>query len=483
MKFKMKSFTFLILSVVFACNLYAQQDNILQLMPIVPQSAYSNPAFQPTAKWYLGFPALSSIFAGVGHNGFSYNDVIKKRSDDSLVFMGDNMMSKMGKTNFLSANFSEELLAFGFRCKKSYFSFSINEKASFMFCYPHDLIALAWKGNGQFAGKTADLSGIDLNAVNYTEYAIGFSRDFKIFNQNFVFGVRIKYLQGLMNVSTPKNKVNIQIDENNFDHTANADFLVNATVPDALLNSMKDSLIKNTPAVNDTSLDPAKYFFNTTNQGYAIDLGVCYKLNKKFTFGISLIDLGSIHWNSGSESETRNLSSSVSSYYFDGIDYNQIFKPVDSTFKQAVKNLGDTANKYFKIRQSQNGYWSAIPARIYLTGEYNLTPKAVVGLLYRGDIFDGRIFSSYSASLNKRFGNFFSASVSYSIINRSFSNVGVGMALNLGAWQTYVCTDNICCLLNPEGARIANVHFGINFIFGYKVKKPSQSLYQVTPVN
>ena len=72
-----------------------------------------------------------------------------------------------------------------------------------------------------------------------------------------------------------------------------------------------------------------------------------------------------------------------------------------------------------------------------------------------------------------------SASVSYSIMNRGFANIGFGVALNRPG-QTISATDNIYCLFDPEGTRNVNVHLGINFIFGYKEKKANESLYKET---
>lgn len=468
-----------ILSGVFAKNSRAQQDNIIHLMPIIPQANYTNPAFKPTPTWYFGFPALSSLYLGIGHTGFAYRDLIKKRSDDSLELRMDNMVDKLGKRNYVSLNVMEELLAFGFRYKKNYFNFSLTDKASFRFAYPRDLISLAWKGNGQFVGKTLDLSGIGVNASYYREYALGFSRDVKILKQNFVVGGRVKYLNGLMNVWTKKNDVTVQINEDDFAHTANTDFLVNMCAPDSLIMQI-DSI--NGDSIHEKGgIDAQQFFFNNTNKGLGIDLGVYYKLNDKFSFGLSLLDFGYIHWKTGGGSSTRNYTSTVKDFTYDGIDINEFFNEADTVISQQMNQIGDSLANIFKINQSKNGYSAPLPSKIYLTGMYSLTPHDKVGLLIRSEFFNGGIHPSFTVSYNKRFFNMLSASASYSIMNRSYMNLGFGLALNLGPWQTYVTTDNLYCLFDPEGTRTVNLHFGFNFIFGYKEKKANESLYQDTP--
>ena len=53
---------------------------------------------------------------------------------------------------------------------------------------------------------------------------------------------------------------------------------------------------------------------------------------------------------------------------------------------------------------------------------------------------------------NYHLGNFLSATASYSIYNRSYSNVGLGVSLNLGPVELYCLTDNILAwgMLNPS---------------------------------
>ena len=454
-----KLFAAFLFALIYTGNLYSQQDLTINLMPIIPQSNYTNPAFKPTPKWYIGFPALSSFYIGVGHSGFTYRDAIRRRSDDSLVLGMDDMIAKLGKTNYLSANINEEILSFGFKQKKNFFNFSITEKISFRFSYPRDLILLAWKGNGQFIGNTIDFSGVGINASCYTEYALGYARDI---NNKIIIGGRLKYLQGQANVYTERNKANVNINEDDFAHEAQTDFLVNVSLPE-------DN--------NNDGFDVVKYLMNSPNKGYGIDLGGSYKLNDKFSFGASVLDLGYIYW----KSDVRNYASS-GSFTFDGIDINQFLKS-DSAGNDEIDHILDSLADIFKIEETKNSYRSLLTTKLYLTGIYSLTPHDKVGLLIRNEFFNKSIHPALTVSYNKWFFNMLSATASYSIMNRSYMNLGFGLALNLGPFQTYVLTDNFYCLLAPERTRNVNVHFGFNFIFGYKIKKVGERLFQdTTPV-
>ena len=54
---------------------------------------------------------------------------------------------------------------------------------------------------------------------------------------------------------------------------------------------------------------------------------------------------------------------------------------------------------------------------------------------------------------NYHLGNFLSATASYSIYNRSYSNVGLGVSVNLGPVEIYCLTDNFLSFWNSQSKR------------------------------
>jgi len=210
---------------------------------------------------------------------------------------------------------------------------------------------------------------------------------------------------------------------------------------------------------------------NNSNKGLAFDFGGTYKINDKFTVALSVLDVGKIKWTTG----TRNFASNNASFTFEGIDLNDFFSN-DTTKPSGIKVLQDSLAKVFRLKETQNNYTTWLPGIFYLTGIYNLTEKDKVGALIRGDIFNGGIHPSLTLSYNKRFFNMFSAVASYSIMNRSYLNLGFGMSIQLSAFQFYILNDNFHGLLSPTTSKNTNVHFGMNFLFGYKVKPPEAPL-------
>jgi hypothetical protein len=79
----------------------------------------------------------------------------------------------------------------------------------------------------------------------------------------------------------------------------------------------------------------------------------------------------------------------------------------------------------------------------------------------------------FSASLQKDFGRWVSTSVSYSVINGIFNNIGGGLSLNLAPVQLYFVGDNLLSApFSINSIQNFNLRFGLNLIFG--AEKPNK---------
>jgi hypothetical protein len=93
----------------------------------------------------------------------------------------------------------------------------------------------------------------------------------------------------------------------------------------------------------------------------------------------------------------------------------------------------------------------------------------------------------------KKLGNILTLSATYTMANRQYYNFGAGFAANLGPFQIYAASDNIVSpfFLNkytwtenneeksvkmPRSTKFFNMHFGINFVFGYKPPEENSSI-------
>jgi len=456
--------------------LYAQNDLTLPSIRIIPQSNYTNPAYRPPMKFYVGFPGISSVYAGFHHNGFTYRHLVKEGDDDSLhiTYRSQNeAISKMTKKNFILVKAYDELLAGGFQYEEHFFTVSLSEKIDFRFGYPKDLMNLAFNGNSMFIGKTIDLDGLNFDFVHYRELSLGWSRPV---NEELILGGHLKLLSGLSNLWMRRNKSTIAIDDLNFGHTAIPDYTLYMSTPDFLNDSIEfysDSIDKLGGIRSPESSEIKKYFKTFKNFGAAIDLGLTYKATEEMELGLSFLDLGYIKFRKNTQ---KFNSIDDGNFIFDGYFIKNAIllgrkdQTGDSIQKIFMEQLEDSIANNFKIVNSSNSYWYPLTPKIYLSGFYEITENDNVGVVFRSEIFNRHLHPSATVSYNRKIGTYVSLAASYSAWYRSYTNFGFGFAANGGPAQLYIITDNLTALFYPEKSKNFMAHAGINFIFGYQNK-------------
>ena len=435
-----------LISVLISYTALAQQNLALYNMEAVPQRMYANPAFMPTqSRINIGLPLMSSEYFNFSNSGFKYSDLITHKGD-SLAIDYENMLSKLSANNYFTGSFQPDILSFGFKIKKNYISFNATEKINFQIRYPKSFMEIIWKGNGDLLGVEENLN-FGINVIHYREYALGFAREI---NDKLTVGGKLKYLYGMENIWTEKFDVSLSTDPTDFSITA------------------KSNIKINTSGVDGKSFDNFNfkdYAFKKKNTGAGIDLGGVYKYNEKFTFSASIIDLGFIRWKDAVTSYQSNDPNGKFTY--SGMDLNQLFSG-DST-KNPLKSLVDTLSKSFKIDTAHSSYTTKLSTQLYLGGTYNLSEKINTGILFYSQIFDKSIHPGLSISYNQQVGRWLNFSVSYSMYNRSYNNVGLGLALTgAGAVQFYVVSDNLLGAIFPQNTKNIHLHFGFNLTFGRK---------------
>ncbi len=435
--------TLAMLLVMLSFGAYSQVDLTLYNMKSIPQSVYNNPAAVPNSKLNIGLPVISSMYFYVSNSGFAYSDLIKRRADDSLNVDINNAISEMGDKNFLGFATAIDLFSFGIKVKRNYFCLNITEKASFNFTYTKDFFDLFENGNTKFQGKSANLSDLGFDATHYREYGLSMAHEL---NDKWTIGGRIKYLYGMENISTDQSDLTLYTDARTYDLALTSGVNVNTS---ALTNN-------GSKAYDD--LDAGDYFFGQHNHGWGLDLGGHYKMNEKWNFSASMVDLGYIHW----ESNVKNYRANTTTYNFEGID---LINFVHDTADKG-QNILDSLNDAFKPAETKEAYNTSLSTHFYLGGNYVMNEKRFAGLLLRGQIFKGIFIPSATLSINQEVGRHLAVSLSYSALNRSYNNIGLGLAANAGPVQLYVVSDNVLGALQPLDAHTFNVHFGINLIMG-----------------
>jgi hypothetical protein len=445
----------------------AQQSNILYFMDGVPQSYQINPANQPRCNTFVGIPAISPFQVFIGSSSLSINDIMWYENDSTRLFYNteesqEDFLSKLGKGNFISTDLSTNIFSFGFKSGEIYYTYDLTERVSFRGSYPGDLFKFFLEGNER--GDEFDMSSTGIEAVGFLEFAAGVTHSL---NDQLKLGYRGKILFGHANISTRRTDLKLITEE---EWIARSRFDVNATLPAVIIPIDSAGNFEFSEIEIQEDLNTSDYIkMAIGNKGFAVDLGVQYKPIDKLILAASLLDAGFIRW----KNYTYNMSQDVE-YIYDGVELD--ISRRDSIFEDFLDTLENT----FIFDDSENPYTSFLGAKLYLGGKYQIIDEISVGLLSRTEIFKGRIREQLTLSANFYPIKEIAASLSYSVMNKSYNNFGIGLSFKPGPFNIYIITDNIPLTFAveqssnfpiPHKARTLNFRFGFNLVFGCDMEK------------
>ena len=439
----------------------AQQSLTLYNMQAIPQAMYVNPGTMPLTNINIGLPGLSSNYINFGNNGFVLHDLIKQDANGGMLIDQNSFLAKLKSTNNLNLNVHVDLFSLGFKFKKrNYVSFHVTERVDVRFQYTKDLFSLLVNGNGASANLNRDMNitpGLD--ATHYREWGVNYTRE--VIPDKLTIGVRFKILSGMENINTEKSNVIMNTNSQYYAITASGNVQANTS-------GLDNNSLNNMGAV--LGFNPAG-----KNRGFGIDLGATYKVNKKFTVTASIIDLGFITWKQNNTNYTS--SGTNTTLHYNGFSINQAIKD-SSNLGNTAQNFGDSMKNALGVKNNNATYRTMLTTQFYMGANYALNEKNNVGLVLNGQYADKQLHPALALSINNRVGRWFSASLSYSMLNRSYDNVGLGLAFT-GPLQFYVVSDNILSFLIfdkyksgnssfliPAYSKNVNLRFGINITIG-----------------
>lgn len=431
---------------------YAQMEATSYFMNSLPQITINNPAFVPSYKFSIGLP-FSSMMMGYSNNGFSYNDLIT-RQDGKVNADLNKLVNSLAEKNYITTIGQMDLLRVGFKINpKLYMQVNATGKMYSRAQIPKEAASLLVDGTTPLIGTNSNFSP-EGEGLAYLETAISASYQM---SDKLTVGARIKYLKGMANATTDRSAMNIAVNDN-YEISASGDL------------SFKTSGIN---SLGRSNYDFGKEWKNySKNNGYGVDVGATYQLMDKLTLAASIIDLGKISWKN--DLYAYSMDQTTANYTFSGVDIDKIVngdsKPLDAEL--------DSIKSKFELKEGSIGSYSTwLPGKMFLSGNYELMNNLSVGVLLYTEKFQGRISSGVSASLAKHFGKSISTSVSYTISNRSFNNLGMGVSFNLTPIQFYIVGDNLLRMpisliangnLNEyiNNTQFFNVRFGMNIVWG-----------------
>jgi len=444
-------------------HLLRAQPNTLYFMKGIPQTKDLNPARPGISEgYYFSMPLFSKLDLAANTNNWAYNDLIHWGTGlrtDSLVIDLDKFRGSLDNKNFVFESAALTILEGGFKKGKNFFAASLTEREFTQVFFSKNLVNLIQFGNYPYVGQTYYSGNAGVGAQHYREFAFNYSRDV---TKKLTIGGAAKILFGMAAVQTNGMNFRISSPANGESLDVVATGRVNISAP-VKFNYNTFGEITSMNSLPNYGI--GDYLGNFQNPGIAFDMGFAYKVNKKTEVSVSVIDLGMIGWKSNVTRFTEQ-----GHFLYRGIDLNDpiLTPPVITQLAPAIDQLTNEISRAFRLAHTESNFSTLIPAKIYFGIDHQLNDIVNVSGLSRIRVINNRIHTSLTASANAIFWESLSLSASYSIMESTFDNLGLGLGFRAGPFQLYTATDNVISPFYPSKARNMNLRVGINFIFDGK---------------
>jgi len=432
-----------IVSLFFSGIAIQAQEITLHNMDFVGQRHSLNPALNPTTRFYLG----GSAGAGFSSTSISVNSARRfEDGSDSFYWSPKQALNGLGRNNAFRLNGIADF-SFGLKVNpKLFVHMAIADKMQMRLNYPKDLFSFIIDGNlaDNNVGQTLNIGGFRANGTYYRDYSIGASYQV---NCNLTVGGRGKFLRGIANLNTQEARFNITTDNEYYQITMENDLSFRTSYDTSWLNG-------------NTSISD---FFGRKNSGFGLDLGATYTmLNNKLLLTASMLDLGYITWR---EDNRRHYNAAESkTFTFNGLNESSFANDTDF-----AKLLLDTVLSTFDLTDESIGnYRTGLTTKMYFSGTYELAKGNKVGAMVYAEIANRRINAAWSVNGQMRLGKILNLQGNVSLMNKRISNIGLGLAANLGPVQIWAVTNNAAFLFfDPMDTRTVHFRAGVNIVWGY----------------
>lgn len=422
---------------------FTQESFTLSNLSRVPQGSNINPAQVPThLKHYIGIPLLSNIRIGGNGQGFTFDNLgVNKLTDWSVNY--DQARREVSDMNTYRVDSQVDLLYAGIATKSGFFTFNFTERVVGDSWVPRDFFRrYADEEQGDLiAGRWYDLQNLMAQAMHFKELGLGYTTQNR---KGINWGVRLKFLLGHEAM-----------------YSVNDEWVVREDGEGGLFT--EGSLAVRSAGFRHYAEGESLFrLFSAKNAGVALDAGLSYEYNDQWSFFASVRDLGGITWRRGLNNRMMPAT------------FSSLMDEVDGTFDDLVYTPAETTTS-FRTKLSP---------RVMGGARYEFKNKHAINGLATARFYDTETELGVSLGYGLPITSWLEGTVNYSIYNKTYNNVGAGLALEFGNVQLYFASDNIVSVFGPTSA--TNYHFqtGLNLVWKKPEedkKKPMANLETIQP--
>ncbi|MDT7827954.1 DUF5723 family protein [Pricia sp. S334] len=464
----------LFIVLLWACiPVKAQNKQLLYDFTEIPQAGMVNPGMETDFHWYAGIPGVSGIMVQAGSSGISVNDIFANDGLDINDKVRERAVYGMKPTDELSGTFQVEFLNFGFRGRDPdlFYSGGMYLEGDAIGYWFQDYAILAIEGNADRLNQRFDVGHLKTRGelMNVLHFGIN-----KKINRDLILGGRAKIYSSVFDFNSTKNRgyfVTTEGERNIFATTLNADAELRTSGLESLYDAREEGNIASTAV---------KRALFGGNLGLGVDLGFTYYLNEQTVLTGSLLDLGLIYHTNDVNNYTLKGSATVEGVV---ITPEGTINP-DTDFWE---DLVDDVESLVPYEENSQSYVAFRPTKLHASLRYNfgetvarrgnckcgtkprgvrLPPKyanSVGGQLYMINRPRGPQ-AALTAFYLRRIGNIMAVKGTYTVDKFSYTNLGLGLNLQLGPANLYAMADNLLSYRNLADSRYASFQLGLNII-------------------
>lgn len=301
-----------------------------------PDSAYRH-SVALNSEYFFSSNAITNHFAS------AY--LLGKFIDDN---MKDDVSNKLSSLNRFGAGFKTELQYTSsndtvFSIPKSFFSVTLGENFHINSRFGKDVFELYFRGNKDYAGKTADLGKFVYNQLVWQNANFTFGHDFRRDLNHFGYSAGISLIKGQKLYHISSSHASLFTEEYGSYLDLNAEITIRQS------DSAKSKFI----SWNGTGTSAnGSFYWQDKNQN---------------TLSITANNIGFIQWNKNS-----SFVKADTSFRFDGVDVSNLFDLSDSV-TQNVSLDSSLVEPYLSSRVKKS-FLSPLPALVNVSYQYILSP-------------------------------------------------------------------------------------------------------------
>lgn len=469
------------IGILLACTalVSAQQVNTLYFLENAPMRHTINPAFQPVSKFYLTLPVIGYTSLWAGTNGWSMSDFIFKGPNGNTITplhpdAPANWLEHQPKKFAFDMDLHTNILGFGFRIKEnSYFHFNVSERISAGVNFSSSIFGI----NHISDGVVLDSVALGVNALAYTEFALGFSHNI---TRKWTVGGKIKVLVGQADAAVNFDNLAFSTSLDSLRMTGNGTMRMAAplnwntlpTDPKQLADYDVAELFSN---YNGDIMHQVKEAIKPAGMGVAFDLGVTYKPINNLQITAAVTDLGFIRWHRYAKA-TADVDATFEGIDLDYSEYGSINHFDDDKLVDDVTNELEGYLDEIKVNDIEKGfpYINMLTANLNVGIDANFWKNRVgVGVYSHTRFHSSYITEEVTFGAALRPVNWFNLAASYSFLNGHWSNIGAALSIApYDGLMLTVATDYIPTSYAKASAEKISLPYktsGVNVMFGLAI--------------